>query len=489
MKILLIQAPYFIPYKELYRTEWLGLLYLASSLKRGGFDVHIFDPTIETPIKMENGFFYSVSDEKFASIIKGYNPDVVGISIQNRFSYDGACKVARIAKRVSQNRIVTVAGGVYPSVYKDKMLTNKKATAFDFAFQGEAEHTFLNFLSSYPSILSDLDTVDGLIYRSSGKVICNKKTHFISDLDELPFPARDLVDIETYMNSTPVLYGLGSHRALSLLTSRSCPYRCTFCNMKLIHGPRLRVRSVDNVLLELDELTAKYEAKEFFVMDDTFTCQVKRAKEICEGIIRKGYNIRWNTPNGISAREVDIELATLMKKAGCASVCIAIESGSDYVRNQLINKRLSNEQILKTVECFRKADIPIGGFLIVGMPGEKELYHKESVKFIRRLKLSFIVVSYAFPFPGTQMHEELIAKGYIKQDFDVQYDSYEYPVFDTEDFTKVDVIHRKSELMRAFYFNNGVRIAIELLTNKQYMIDFYATHAKRMVSKFIAGKR
>ena len=211
------------------------MLYLASSLRKKGFSVSIFDPTTEKPIKLQNKhYYYGITDERFKSYIEKVNPDVVGISIPNRFSLEGAFKVAKIAKSIS-NKIITIAGGVYPSVYKEKIFSQYESNSIDFAFQGEAENSFSDFISSYPTV--GLNSVDGLIYRSENNIICNKKVHFINNLDELPFPARDLVDIKSYTNSGPMLYGLGSQPALSLLTSRSCPYQCTFCNMKLIHGP------------------------------------------------------------------------------------------------------------------------------------------------------------------------------------------------------------------------------------------------------------
>ena len=256
-----------------------------------------------------------------------------------------------------------------------------------------------------------LETVDGLIYRRDGSFVKNKKRSFIEDLDSIPFPARELLDMTPYMHGSMIkrLYGLGGKPAMSILTSRSCPNRCSYCNMWLVHGSRWRGRSADNIISEIDEIVNRYKAEHLFIVDDNFTFKPDRTKIICERIIQKDYRIRWNTPNGISVKRVDDEMAALMKRAGCANVCVAIESGSEYIRNVVMNKKISNDEIEHAVSCFSRAGIPVVGFVLIGMPGEDAGRFDETMKFVRKLPLASIVVSYAIPFPGTKLHDDLIA--------------------------------------------------------------------------------
>ena len=192
------------------------------------------------------------------------------------------------------------------------------------------------------------------------------------------------------------------------------------------------------------------EAEHVFFVDDNFTFKPDRAKLICEKIIRKRYSFRWNTPNGISVKKIDDELAVLMKKAGCANVCIAIESGSEYIRNVVMNKRISNNEITRAVDCFTRAGIPVVGFILIGMPGEDEASFQETVTFLKTLPLTSIVVSYAIPFPGTKLHDSLIQSGIIARDSTIGMDDFNTPVFDTVAFSKDDLVKRKAKLKEMF---------------------------------------
>jgi anaerobic magnesium-protoporphyrin IX monomethyl ester cyclase len=278
----------------------------------------------------------------------------------------------------------------------------------------------------------------------------------------LPFPARNKVDIKTYMNGSKIkrLYGLGFKPTLSLLTSRSCPNRCSFCNMRLVHGNRWRARSADNVLDELEEMIGVYHAEHVFIMDDNFTLNVDRAKTICEKIIQRKLFFRWNTPNGISVRGMDVDLAKLMKQAGCANVCIAIESGSEYIRNEVMNKRTSDVQIIRAAECFKAADVPVVGFILVGMPGENEGRFLETINLLHRLPLTSLVVSFAVPFPGTKLYDDLIHQGVVKSGYMAGMDDLNSPSFVTSDFT-ADDLKRRKKILKEMFPGLGILYEIE----------------------------
>lgn len=466
MRVLLINSPYQFPDPTTHRTELLGLGYLGSSLRKAGHEVSIYDPTINKPTQLPNGlYYYGTTDEDTYNNIRSFQPDCVGISCHYSYASREAFKVAEIVKNIDSN-IVVVMGGLFISVFNERALI--ECNAIDYGLIGESEISFPDLLKNIYLKTKKLDEVDGLIYRDGNEILKNKKSKYIDDLDSLPFPARDMVDIAFYMHAseTKRLYGLGTRPTLSLLTSRSCPYRCSFCNMKLVHGPRWRKRTPENVINEIDEIVNKCKAEHVFIMDDNFTLDPDRVKSICRGIIEKGYKFRWNTPNGISVKRVDEEMARLMKRAGCANVCIAIESGSDYIREEVMNKKISKDEIENAVKCFKRADIPVVGFVLLGMPGETEKYFKETFKFVTSLPLTSIVVSFAIPFPGTKLHEDLIKQCIIDKNYSVDMDDLNTPAYSTNSFTKDELIKRKKILKDVF---PGLAILSELeAKNEQY---------------------
>ncbi len=472
MKILFVITPFYYPNHYALRKELLGVLYLASTLRAQGHAVSILDPTLETPQKISsNKFFYGIAEAQLEQKMRLAAADVVAISCHYSFSHLQAYRLAELAKLINPG-VITVMGGLFASVYKEKLLFD--CNALDYALIGESEKSFSHLLSAISSHdgIGGLQQVDGLLYRQDSRVRMNEKKIYIDNLDDLPFPARDLVDIERYMNVKTVLCGLGDRPTLSLLTSRSCPHRCAFCNMWLIHGSRWRMRSPDNVLAEIDEIINRYRAEHVFIMDDNFTFDPARAKLICQGIIRKGYRFRWNTPNGISVKGMDVELARLMKRAGCANVILGIESGSEYVRHEVMRKKISNDEIIHAVDCLQAAGIPTGGFILLGMPGEEEKDFQESVRFTQRLKLSFINTSFAIPFPGTKLYNDLVDLGVFAQGFVPEMDNFNYPVFVTKDFTAQQLLRRRQRLLLSFYLSHAPQLMADIFRGRLTWISW-----------------
>lgn len=484
MRVLLTAAPYVLPYKETESTERLGLLYLAASVRSAGIDVAVYDPTVGPPLKVPSGYVYSRPDDEVRQVLRRVRPDVVGISIHQAVNLEGARRLSRLAKETLSDEVVTVAGGVYPSVSRSAVL--QQCPDIDFALQGEAEQSFVTLLRLLNGGSVVAGAVDGLIWRQGDTVHVEPKTDFIKDLDAVPFPARDLVDIRRFMDTRLSIYGIGDRPSLSILTSRSCPHQCSFCNMWMIHGKRWRPRSPENVLAEIDEMVNRWGARDLFIMDDNLTLRSDRVIEICEGIIRRKYPIRWNTPNGISAKGATPEMARAMKAAGCKSVCVAIETGSEDFRRTAMNKRVGNDEIRRAVAAFRGAGIPVGGLLMLGMPGETDRRFLETLRFVKELPLTWIVVSFTFPHVGTRLYDEMLSCGIIDGPIRVGSDTYGEPVFETPDFSRETLIRRKSQLYRAFYGGKAPRILWDVATRWPYLGGFFVSHLRPGV-RSIAG--
>jgi anaerobic magnesium-protoporphyrin IX monomethyl ester cyclase len=485
VRVLLASAPYVLPFKETEFTERLGLVYLAASLRQGGVEVAIYDPTVGEPARVADGYRYGRPEDEMAGVIRQYAPDVLGISVHQAINLEGAQTLARLGKEVSAGRTRVVGGGVYPSVSREAIL--EKCPDVDFALQGEAEATFPELLAGIQAGRLDEQAIDGLIWRDGEHVRANPKTRFIDDLDSLPFPARDLVDIRRFMDKKLSIYGVGDRPSLSLLTSRSCPHQCSFCNMWMIHGKKWRPRSPGNVLAEIDEMVHRWGARDLFIMDDNFTLRSDRVVEICEGMISRHYDLHWCTPNGISAKGVTFEMARAMKAAGCRSVCVAIETGSEEFRRTAMNKRVSNEEIEHAVAAFRAAGVPVGGLLMLGMPGETDERFRETVRLVRSLPLTWIVVSFTFPHVGTRLFDDLLACGHVDGPIKLASDTYGAPVFETPDFTKEDLIARKSRLYKEFYGAKAARIMWDVTTRWPYLTGFFVSHLQPGI-RSMAGK-
>ena len=261
IKVLLINAPYHFPDPVVHRTEMLGLEYLAAGLRNAGHNVALLDPTVGPGQSVSPGlYYYGQSEAEIADVIAKLRPDCVGISCHYSFAAENAYRVADLVKRVSPETVV-IMGGLFVSIFRDKPL--KQCPSIDFCLIGEADNSLVDFLSKLSAPCRAFEDIDGLIYRNGDAVITNKKCLFVQDLDSLPFPARDLWDMAPYLNGSREkrLYGLGNKPSLSILTSRSCPNRCSYCNMWLVHGSRWRGRSPDNVIAELEEILFKYKAE------------------------------------------------------------------------------------------------------------------------------------------------------------------------------------------------------------------------------------
>jgi len=179
---------------------------------------------------------------------------------------------------------------------------------------------------------------------------------------------------------------------------------------------------------ELEQSLNKWGAEHIHIMDDNFSLKPGRVKEFCRQIVNRNFKMRWNTPNGLSAKNVDMEMAHLMRKSGCANVSIAIESGSEIVRHELMNKNVSNSEILNALECFNSVGIAVVGIVLFGMPGETAEENEKAVQFIKALPLTSVVVQFVVPFPGTELYNDLIASGRLQQSDTFELDNYANPV-------------------------------------------------------------
>jgi len=418
-KIFLVNphSPSFLAVKE--RNIPLGLLYLSSFLKKSGHQVRfkdIHNDQITCEINKTTYSFPHYYDSQIRKIVEEFKPDLVGISVHFSGRFKPAIELAQRLKKEEPELPVAI-GGIHPSIFPREIL--EEYTCFDYLFQGESEESLVQLANSFEDEKYDFRSIDGLGYRENGKIVINDKRNFIDNVDTIPFPDYNLIDLEDYYFDTSKWVSpkkLPINTNIHILSSRSCPRQCTYCSMFLALGPKYRMRSADNVVNEIEYLYNKFNHKYFSFMDDNFTLNKKRAIEICNKIVERGLNIQFDSPNGLDVNTLDEELFEALVAAGLVRTCLAIESGSPEIRRS-VNKNLTQKKIYEVYESIRKfPQLVFNSFFIVGFPLETKETLEETYKLIKDLKLSKAIISFATPFPGTELYRECVDNNLIDVD-------------------------------------------------------------------------
>ena len=358
--------------------------------------------------------------------------DIIGISIKS-YTLQDSLKTASLIKEINKNALL-VAGG--PHVTLDGYNFLKENPDFNVAILGEGEEVFPEI-----ALGKNLQEIEGIIFRNDAIVI-NERRRWIDDLDRLPFPKYDNFDSVIADNNKIEPY--------PLVTSRGCPFSCIYCSVGNVIGKKWRARSPKNVINELIHAKEKYQSKEFRILDDNFTLDMKRVKDICQLLIDEKINLRWGCPNGIRADNLDEGLLKLMKESGCYSISFGIESGNEEVFDR-INKGEKLGDIENAVRIAKKIGLEVNGFFIIGLPGSTYEKDKESMEFAKKLKLNSASFGILVPYPGTDVWEWINNDKNVKilmdwrKGFHIGFKPA--PVFETNDY-------KAKEMLKAFYLAN-----------------------------------
>lgn len=392
MRTLLVNppTPELIANKDYYMPS--SLLYLAAVLECVGEDVEILD------MNVVKGPY----DEVLAKRVRSFQPMLVGIGCLFCGQFPALLDLSKNVKEWSEECKVVI-GGVHPTAYPDEILTN--CPSIDYVVLGEGETAIIQLTKGY-----DIGKIDGLAYRSNGRIEVNQKTTFIHNLDAIPIPAYDLVNLEDYYQDTSHWHNpkkLPINTSIPIITSRSCPNRCNFCSMFTVMGPTWRCRSPENVVNEIEYLYNNYNHRHFSFMDDNITLNKHRIMEICNLIIRRNLNIQFELPNGLSVRTLDKEVLNALITAGLTRAALGIESGSDYIRNKVIGKKLPRKKILETVRLTKEyKQFYVKAFFIMGMPEDTKETLMETYDMIEEIDVDMPQVFNLLPFPGTKVFEQ-----------------------------------------------------------------------------------
>jgi len=337
-------------------------------------------------------------EEELVREILDFSPGLVGIHSMH-FQARSLHKLAELLKK--NLSVPVVAGGPYPSSEPEGVLKDKN---IDLVVRGEGEITFLEIYQRLENGGEDFSGIKGCAYRRGEEVVLEPEREPISDLDQIPFPAWDLIELEKFFDYRLLTQNDIRWRkeVATIFTSRACPYGCIFCHN--IFGKRFRARSPENVISEIQLLYQDYGVRELHIIDDCFNFKLERAKQILKKIIEQGFDLKLAFPNGIRGDRLDQELVDLMKQAGVYKVNFGIESGSERIQ-KLIRKKLDLKLLKTNIELVAEKGIFTHGFFMLGFPTETKEDIKKTIRFALKSKLHTAGFALLTPFPGTRVRK------------------------------------------------------------------------------------
>lgn len=321
--------------------------------------------------------------------------------------------VEEIIKRIKNcdRNITTVLGGPHPTVFPKEVLKNEDV---DFVVIGEGEITFSELIDHIRDpINKKREDINGIGYRIKKEIVINRPREFIKNLDELPFPARDLLPGDLYQ--PPPTKRVSNKKTTSIIGSRGCPYNCTYCIAKIIWGRKYRARSPKNIVDEIEECVNKYGLAEFNFHDELFVTNKERIKELCKEIKQRNLDIAFVCMARVDS--VNKEILVYMKEAGCKKIMYGVENANQTVL-KLMNKRQNVEQVIRAVKLTKKAGIKVAVNFMFGNIGETEESIKESLQLAKKLNADTTAFLIACPYPGTEFYDTAKANRYFRENYD-----------------------------------------------------------------------
>ncbi|MDR3723479.1 MAG: cobalamin-dependent protein [Terracidiphilus sp.] len=395
----------------------LGLLWIAACFEQQKLLVRLLDCLNQPETRISetgSGSSLGISREVIEEHLLAEKPDLVGIGCPFTAQWENALEVLRISRALLPQSTI-VLGGPHATVCANEIL--RENPEVDYILAGEGEES-LPLLARVLQGEARREDVPGLIWRNvDGEVTANPLKP-IENLDTLPLPAYHLYDFQRYFDlQSRGFYVRGVRpKSVSIITSRGCPFTCTFCSIHLSMGHKWRAHSAAYTLHHMRYLIDQYGVSHFQIEDDNFTLKRARVEEICRGLIAEDKQITWETPNGVRADLLSDDLLITMKQSGCIELAIAAESGDQKVLDTIVKKKLNLQSIENAAKLAHRHDIRLGCFFVIGFPGETKKQIRKTIHFALRLYRKyncFPMLNVATPLPGTELTRIVQEKGYL----------------------------------------------------------------------------
>lgn len=471
-RILLIRPP--DPFQDsalLSHTRPMNLAYLAAALRKAGFEAVLADFEISP---------YTI--EALSRLLKNLTPAVVAITAMTP-TIMSAATLAGDVKRLFPD-IVTVIGGSHSSAMPELTLTEYHV--FDYVVVGEGEATLIELCICMRDGGREND-IAGLAFRENAGVTVTKPRRLITDLDSIPFPARDLIDYKTQSGH----FSRGfSNKMLSteLFTSRGCPVGCSFCAIQSTFGRTVRFRDPDFIEDEVKQMVREQNFNHVVIADDTFTLKPERADAICEILGRSGIS-SWNCDTRVNS--VTPDLLKTMKRCGCEKVAFGVESGSQRILD-LIGKGITVDQVRRAVLWAKEAGIKhIEGNFIIGCdPSETIQDLEETRKLVTSLPWTFVSIAVIVPYPGTPVREQMMADGLI--DISCDWENYvifgKSPGWRTEQLSADELLQHQRSLTRSFYLKPSYVLSMLASIRSFGELQYWVSSGSSYIKWYLSGK-
>lgn len=381
---------------------------------------------------------YSVEGGNLADLqqdIKIFKPDIILINIAST-TFNNDMKAVYAVKEVFEDILVVVTGAHFLTFNTSVI---EQFPELDVIIRGEPEFTFKEIVSG-----KNFSEIDGITYRKKeGLIVSNPDRKFIDSLDDLPFPARDLVRNDLYIRPDT-----GEKQAI-IRVAAGCPYHCFFCLATPVSGSKPRYRSADNIIAEIKECIQKYGINNFVFWSDLFTADLTFVKDLCKKIIAETPGIIWSANSRVDC--INEEILDIMKKSGCSLISFGIESGSQEILDK-IGKKITKSQAENAVTLCKKFNIKVFTYFVLGLPWEDERHIYETINFAVHLDADYTNFYTAAVLPGTRFYD------YIKENQlgDIEDEGfycspYYYPCVKTHFLSKKKIYELHKFALRKFY--------------------------------------
>lgn len=408
----------------------LSLAYCAAVLRDNGIEVALVDSIIDN---------LSFNDVKL--FVKQYKPNIVVINAVTP-AIVSDLSTADYVKEIDARIKIAVIGIHGSSLPTETLDLNNNV---DYVIRNEPENTLLSLCRELDKN-GDIENVHGISFRIGKQIYHTKDRKFIENLDELPYPAYDLIHSEKY------LLPFSSNKFLLIATSRGCCYSCTFCADYKYYGRKIRLRNPSCIVNELEHWKNTLDINHFLFWSESFTLNRDFCIEVAQHIIKRQLNIEWICNSRVD--HVDSEMLKVFKLAGCTMIGFGIESGNDDILT-LMNKKISTNQIKVAVDLCKESKIEVVGHTIIGYPGETEATIRNTVRFVKTLDIDYVQFYCAVPFPGSKLYEDALINKWICTDDWRLFEQNFYPMHVGElDGDKV--IQLRKFAYRSFYLRPKV---------------------------------